>query len=132
MQLAEARGKLDKAVTLLDQFRAGSRAKHGDQNQNPAPRHEAASLNGANGHASSREDHHVRVSHSPAKKSAAAVSPSVHSTKTAGGGSASRPVSLGPSADRGQEKSRKRASGACLFVRNPKSHNFLYVHRSKP
>jgi hypothetical protein len=110
MQLVEARGKLDKAVTLLEQFRAGSRAKHGDQDENPAPRRE--SINRINDEAPGGEDHHVRASHSSAKKSAA---------KTAAGGSASRPVSLG------QEKSSKRGSGARLFMRNLKPLNLLYV-----
>jgi hypothetical protein len=69
MQLVEARGKLDKAVTLVEQFRAGSRAKHGDQDENPAPRGE--SINEINGEAPGGEDHHVRASHFSAKKSAA-------------------------------------------------------------
>jgi hypothetical protein len=66
MQLVEARGKLDKAVTLLKQFRAGSRANHGDQDENRAPRRD--SINEINGEAPGGEDHHVRASHSLAKK----------------------------------------------------------------
>jgi hypothetical protein len=81
MQLVEARGK---AVTLLEQFRAGSRAKHGDQDENPAPRRE--SINEINGEVPGGEDHHVCASHSSAKKWAA---------ETAAGGLESRPVSSG-------------------------------------
>lgn len=125
MQLTEARGKLDKAVTLLGQFRD----RHGD----PAPRREATTSNGVDAHTPSRGDHHVRASHSPAKKSGAAMRPSARSTKTAAGGSASRPVSSGASpANRSQEKSRKRASGACLFVKILKPQILLYDRRSKP
>lgn len=119
MQLAEARSKLDKAVTLLESVRAG---KLGDQNRNPTPRRES------NGQ-SSREDHHTaRASDSPATKlGATTASPSVRSNKTAGGVSASHPKSPAkvPGKTPAKEKSSKRSSGACLFVRNLGPHNLL-------
>lgn len=127
MQLAKARSKLDKAVTMLDSVRAG---KSGDQNGNPASRREGTAGNGSNGHTARASDP------PPAKK----LVPSVRSNKTVGEASASRSKSpaKSPAPDKSpaKDKSSKRSSGACFFGKNQHSllnfceaqhHNVLSV-----
>ncbi|KAG0622880.1 hypothetical protein M758_3G131100 [Ceratodon purpureus] len=80
-ELAKALEKLHNAETLLEQFRASSRAMQADRNQNPAIKREDTSVDAVDNQTPSREVRHVRASPSSAKKSAAANSPSKASSR---------------------------------------------------